>query len=89
MYMRKTIIAYILTCIEEITDDVELGLEILSLQDVIFNEIERNPDNLLSILFFYTVLCEEGYYDEEQLGLDTRQLYNEIKYFFDEYTPST
>ena len=89
MYMRKTIIAYILTCIEEILDDKELGLEMLSLQDVIFAEIERNPDNLLSILFFYTVLCEEGYYDEEQLGLDTRQLYNEIKYFFDEYTEST
>jgi hypothetical protein len=89
MYMRKTIIAYILTCIEEITDDVELGMEMMSLQDVIFLEIEKKPDNLLSVLFFYTVLCEDGYYDEEQLGLDTRQIYNEIKYFFDEYTEST
>jgi hypothetical protein len=87
--MRKTIIAYILTCIEEITDDVELGLEILSLQDVIFTEIERNPDHLLNILFVYTVICEDGYFTEEQLGLETRQLYNEIKYFFDEYTEST
>lgn len=87
--MRKTILAYILNCIEEITDDKELGMEMMSLQDMIFAEIEKNPDDLLSVLFFYTVLCEDGYYDEEQLGLDTRQIYNEIQYFFDEYKTST
>lgn len=87
--MRKTIIAYILACIEEIEDNKELGMEMMSLQDVIFTEIERNPDHLLNILFVYTVICEDGYFTQEQLGLETRQLYNEIQYFFDEYTTST
>ena len=87
--MRKTIIAYLLTCIEELTDDKELGLEILSLEDVIFAELEKNSDPLLNILFIYIIITEHGYFDEERLGFETRNLYNEIKYFFDEYTPST
>lgn len=83
--MRKTIIAYILTCIEEIEDNELLGIEVRTLQDKIFDEIEKNPDNLLHVLFLYTVIFELDY----QLGLETRNLYNEIKYFFNEYTTDT
>ena len=83
--MRKSIIAYILTCIEEIEDNEKLGVEVRSLQDKIFEEIEKKPDDLLNVLFLYTVIFELDY----QLGLETRNLYNEIKYFFNEYTTST
>lgn len=83
--MRKTILAYILNCIEEIEDNNRLGMEVRSLQDKIMDEIEKKPDDLLNVLFLYTVVFELDY----QLGLEIRNLYNEIKYFFDEYTTST
>ena len=83
--MRKTIIAYILTCIEEIPNDFDLGAEIRLLEDKIFEVIEKNPDDLMNILFIYTQIFP----NDQQLGLEVRNLYNEIKYFFNEYTPST
>jgi hypothetical protein len=83
--MRKTIIAYILTCIEEIPNDFELGAEVRLLQDKIFEVIEKKPDDLMNILFIYTQIFP----NDQQLGLEVRNLYNEIKYFFNEYTPST
>lgn len=79
--MRKTIIAYILSCIEEIEDNQRLGMEVRLLHDKIFEEIEKNPDDLLNVLFLYTIVFEYDY----QLGLEIRSLYKEIKYFFDEY----
>lgn len=79
--MRKTIIAYILSCIEEIEDNQTLGMEVRLLHDKIFEEIEKNPDDLLNVLFLYTIVFEHDY----QLGLEIRHLYKEIKYFFDEY----
>jgi hypothetical protein len=79
--MRKTIIAYILSCIEEIEDNQELGMEVRLLHDKLFEEIERKPDDLLNVLFLYTIVFEYDY----QLGLEIRNLYKEIKYFFDEY----
>lgn len=79
--MRKTIIAYILNCIEEIEDDEKLGIEVRSLHEKIFAEIEKKQDDLLNVLFLYTVIFENDF----QLGLETRNLYKEIKYFFDEY----
>lgn len=83
--MRKTIIAYILNCIEEIEDNELLGIEVRSLHEKIFEEIEKKPDDLLNVLFLYTIVFEFDY----QLGLETRRLYNEIKYFFDEYKTDT
>jgi hypothetical protein len=80
--MRKTILAYILNCIEEIEDDKELGAEIRSLHEVIFQEIEKKSDDLLNVLFLYIMIFPT----EEQLGLEVRALYNEINYFFNEYT---
>lgn len=83
--MRKTILAYILNCIEEIEDNVELGNEVRVLHDKIFEEVEKKADNLLSVLLLYTIIFQSDF----QLGLETRNLYNEIKYFFDEYTTGT
>lgn len=83
--MRKTIIAYILTCIEEIEDNEQLGAEIRSLHEAIFQEIEKKPDDLLNVMFLYTIVFEHDF----QLGIETRKIYNEIKYFFDEYKTDT
>lgn len=80
--MRKTILAYILSCIEEIEDNEQLGIEVRALHEKIYEEIEKKPDDLLGVLLLYTLIFELDY----QLGLETRNLYNEIKYFFDEYT---
>jgi hypothetical protein len=83
--MRKTIIAYILSCIEEIEDLEELGSNIRGLEEVIEQELEKETDNLLNVLFFYIVLFDSDF----QLGFEMKRIYNEIKYYFDEYTPST
>jgi len=79
--MRKTIIAYILTCIEEIEDLEELGLKIREMEEVIEKELDRQKDDLLHVLFFYILLFDSNLI----LGLETKKIYNEIKYFFDEY----
>ena len=84
--MKKTILAYILTCIEEIPNDFELGTEIRQLQDVLYKEIEKDEtDTLLNLLFVYTTIFSNDY----QLGLETRNIYNELKYFFDECKTDT
>lgn len=80
--MRKTIIAYILSCIEEIPNDFELGSKVRSLQEVIFQEIQKETDDLLNILFIYISIFP----NDEILGMETRRLYNEINYFFNEYS---
>ena len=79
--MRKTIIAYILTCIEEIEDLHELGLKIREMEEVIEKELDRETDDLLNVLFLYILLFDVNI----QLGHETKKLYKEIKYFFDEY----
>jgi hypothetical protein len=79
--MRKTIIAYILTCIEEIEDLHELGLKIREMEEVIEKELDRQTDDLLNVLFLYILLFDVNI----QLGHETKKLYKEIKYFFDEY----
>jgi hypothetical protein len=79
--MRKTIIAYILTCIEEIEDLHELGLKIREMEEVIEKELDRQTDDLLNVLFLYILLFDINI----QLGHETKKLYKEIKYFFDEY----
>jgi hypothetical protein len=79
--MRKTIIAHILNCIEEIEDIEELGLKIREMEEVIEKELDRQKDDLLTILFFYILLFDSNII----LGLETKKIYNEIKYFFDEY----
>jgi hypothetical protein len=79
--MRKTIIAYILTCIEEIEDLDELGFKIREMEEVIEKELDRQTDDLLNVLFLYILLFDMNI----QLGLETKKLYKEIKYFFDEY----
>lgn len=84
--MKKTILAYILTCIEEIPNDFDLGTEIRTLQETLFKEIEKDPnDNLLNILFVYCAVFTNDY----QLGMETRNIYNELKYFFDECKTDT
>lgn len=83
--MRKTIIAYILSCIEEIPNDFELGSKVRSLQEVIFQEIQKESDDLLNILFIYTSIFP----NDELLGMETRRLYNEINYFFNEYSTNS
>ena len=84
--MKKTILAYILTCIEEIPNDFDLGTEIRQLQDVLYKEIEKDEtDTLLNLLFVYTTIFSNDY----QLGLETRNIYNELKYFFDECKTDT
>jgi hypothetical protein len=79
--MRKTIIAYILTCIEEIEDLDELGLKIREMEEVIEKELDRQKDDLLNVLFLYILLFDSNII----LGLETKKIYKEIKYFFDEY----
>jgi hypothetical protein len=79
--MRKTIIAYILTCIEEIEDLDELGLKIREMEEVIEKELDRQTDDLLNVLFLYILLFDSNII----LGLETKKIYKEIKYFFDEY----
>ncbi len=79
--MRKTIIAYILTCIEEIEDIHELGAKIREMESVIEEELDRQKDDLLNVLFLYILLFD----NDLILGLETKKIYKEIKYFFDEY----
>lgn len=79
--MRKTIIAYILTCIEEIEDLEELGAKIRGMEMVIEKQLESETDDLLNVLFLYILLFDSDII----LGLETKKIYNEIKYFFDEY----
>ena len=80
--MRKTIIAYILTCIEEIEDLEELGAKIRGMEMVIETELDHQTDDLLNVLFLYILLFDS----DIQLGHEIKKLYKEIKYFFDEYS---
>ena len=80
--MRKTIIAYILTCIEEIEDLEELGTKVRALELVIEEELNKKTDDLLNVLFLYILLFE----NDIHLGYQVKKLYKEIKYFFDEYS---
>lgn len=80
--MRKTIIAYILTCIEEIEDIEELGSKVRGLELAIEEELERKTDDLLNVMFLYILLFDS----DIQLGHEIKKLYKEIKYFFDEYS---
>jgi hypothetical protein len=79
--MRKTIIAYILTCIEELEDLEELGIKIREMELVIEKELDHQTDDLLNVLFLYILLFDSNL----QLGHETKKIYKEIKYFFDEY----
>lgn len=79
--MRKTILAYILSCIEEIDDLDKLGEQIRSLEEVIEKELEKQKDDLLTLIFFYILLFDSNI----MLGLETKKIYNEINYFFNEY----
>jgi hypothetical protein len=79
--MRKTILAYILSCIEEIEDLDKLGEQIRSLEEVIEKELDKEKDDLLGVIFFYILLFDSNI----MLGLETKKIYNEINYFFNEY----
>ena len=81
--MRRTIIAYILNCIEEIEDLSELGNKLRDLEEVIQKELDSKKDELLSVLFLYILLYE----NDIKLGHEVKNLYNEIKYLY-EYTTS-
>lgn len=84
--MKKTILAYILNCVEELPNDFDLGSEIRQLQDTLLSEIEKDQsDVLMNLLFVYCVVFTNDY----QLGLEVRNIYNEMKYYFDEYTNDT
>lgn len=84
--MRKTILAYILSCIEEIPNNFDLGAEIRSLQDVLERETDKDKsDVLIQMLFVYTIIYQNDY----QLGSELRNIYNELKYFFDECKTDT
>jgi hypothetical protein len=84
--MKKTILAYILSCIEEIPNDFDLGAQIRTLQDVLEQESDKDKsDVLIQMLFVYTVI----YSNDFQLGYEIRKIYNELKYFFDGCTTDT
>jgi len=79
--MRKTIIAYILTCIEEIDDLEELGAKIREMEEVIEKELDRQADFLMNLLFVYILLFDSNI----KLGLETKKIYKDINHFFNEY----
>jgi hypothetical protein len=79
--MRKTIIAYILTCIEEIDDLEELGAKIREMEHVIEQELDRQADFLMNLLFIYILLFDSNII----LGLETKKIYKDINRFFNEY----
>jgi hypothetical protein len=79
--MRKTIIAYILTCIEEIDDLEELGAKIREMEEVIEKELDRQADFLMNLLFIYILLFDSNII----LGLETKKIYKDINRFFNEY----
>lgn len=84
--MRKTILAYILNCIEEIPNDFDLGTEIRQLAETMTREIEKDEEEImLKIILLYIIVFPNDF----QLGMEVRNLYNEIKYFFDEYKNDT
>lgn len=83
--MKKTILAYILSCIEEIPNNFELGAEIRQFKEVLHQESDRSDDILINILLSYTILYGNDY----QLGSEIRKLYNEINYFFNECKTDT
>ncbi len=82
--MKKTILAYILSCIEEIEDDNELGQQIRDLHQVMYNEIQKQDQPVLNVIYIYIHI-----FNNQDLGFETRGLYNEIKYFFDECKTDT
>lgn len=84
--MKKTILAYILSCIEEIPNDFDLGAQIRQLQDVLEKEADKDESDVLTqMLFVYTII----YTNDFQLGYEIRKIYNELKYFFDECKTDT
>lgn len=83
--MKKTILAYILSCIEEIPNDFDLGAEIRQLHETLLTESDKSEDILINLLLAYTILYGNDY----QLGSEVRKLYNEINYFFDECKTGT
>lgn len=82
--MKKQLLAYILSCIEEMPNDFDLGGEIRQLRDVLEKEVERQDDVLLKILMSYTIIYTNDY----QLGEEIRNLYPELTHFFNECTGS-
>jgi len=83
--MKKTILAYILSCIEEMTNDFDLGGEVRQLRDVMVTEYLKNETPILEVLIFYITIFPNDY----QLGHEVRGIYNEINYFFNEHKDDT
>jgi hypothetical protein len=83
--MRKTILAYILYCIEEMPNDFDLGGEIRQLRDTLITEYMREENPLLEVLIFYITAFSNDY----QLGHEVRGIYKEINYYFDEHKDNT
>lgn len=83
--MKKTILAYILFCIEEIPNDFDLGSEIRQLRDIMITEHLKKENPLLEVLIFYTSAFTNDY----QLGHEVRGIYNEINYYFNEHKDDT
>ena len=83
--MRKTILAYILFCIEEIPNDYDLGEEIRTLKDIMITEYLKKENPVLEVLIFYL----EAFPNNYQLGHEVRGIYNEINYYFNEHKDDT
>jgi len=83
--MRKTILAYVLYCIEEMPNDFDLGAEIRQLRDVMIEEYMKKENPALEVLILYTA----NFTNDFQLGHEVRGIYNEINYYFNEHKDNT
>lgn len=76
--MKKTILAYILSCIEELNDE-ELSIKILELSDVITEELNKEQDEVLEyiLILIYN-------YNGSFLSTKIKRLYNPIKLYIED-----
>lgn len=83
--MNKTIIAYILSCIEEFSNDRELGETLRPLQQTMFQQCVQTDDEIIQILYHY--MCQ--FPNDEELGFFVRRIYTPLNLYFEDDSTNT
>lgn len=82
MDLDKEIIYYILTSTEIWKDDTKLGEEIRNLQSSIVLYLKTDVNNVLKNILDLIEIFEE----DEILGRLIREIYNELRYYYEDTT---
>lgn len=76
--MKKTILSYLLACIEELNDE-ELAIKVLELADVIIAEADKDYDEVLE----YILILIYNYKGKE-LATKIKRLYSPIQLYIED-----